>query len=126
VPVGLSQSTSLVLLFVVLPFVVGGLVMWAVARRAPEVPAGTRTSELLESGEPASGEIMERRLAGGFLDTRPMVHFLVQVNTSDGEELRLIVTQAIPRRALGGLVPGRRVGIRLSADRATGAIEVPD
>src|SRR5713101_4926676 len=94
------------------------LVSW----RSSEPPAGTRTSELLATGEPASGEILDVRTTGGFLDARPMVQFLVRVRTAEAPELEIVVIQSVPRRMLAEMTPGTSVELRLSPDRAAAAI----
>lgn len=123
--VAVSQSVSLLLLFVVLPFVVGAVVMSLVARRSPATRPGTRTSEILAQGQDAQAEIVDRRTAGGFLDPRPMVHFLLRLDSADEAGVELTVTQSIPRRLLPELQPGAVVRVRLSQDRTVGAIVLP-
>ena len=123
----LSQATSLLLLFVVLPVLVGPLVVMIVSRRAPDSPGQYRTSDLLRDGEPANAELLDSQVKGTFLfDPRPMVAFRLEVHRGDGEPFELTVTQSIPRAMLREFTPGMRLEIRLAADGSAGAIVLPD
>ena len=122
----LSTSSSLLVLFVLLPFVVGSVVMGVISWRAPAVPRERRTSGLLAHGEAASGLVLDLRRLGSPLDARPMVAFRLEVRAGDATPFELIVTQPVPRRLAGRLVAGMAVGVRLSEDRAAGAVVLPD
>jgi hypothetical protein len=127
--VALSQASGLLLLFVVLPFVVGGIVMGLVSWRSNSVAPAHRTSDLLEHGEPGRAEVLDLRTLGSFVDVRPMVAFRLSVRPGlAGEEtdtFELVVTQSIPRRLAAALQPGMVLEVRLSADHTAGAIVVP-
>ncbi len=120
-----SQSLALVALFVLLPIVVGGIVMALISWRAPRVPAGTRTSELLAHGEPGQAEVVAMRALGGFLDMRPMVRIQLHVHPERGEDFDLTVVQAVPRRQLDDVRPGADVVVRLTPDHSAGAVVLP-
>jgi len=126
----LSGGTSLLLLFLVLPVVVGGIVMTLISRSGPQVPPEHRTSALLALGELADGHVLDLRRLGSPLDMRPMVAFRLEVHpvaTSDPfPTFELIVTQAVPRRLVARLHPGLLLAVRLSQDHSAGAVIVPD
>jgi hypothetical protein len=116
----ISQSTALVLLFVVLPIVLAPIVVAFVAWRAPAPPPGTRTSELLSDGEAATAELVGWRDKGAFLELRPMVAF--ELIVAGEAPFELTVVQSVPRRLLSRLERGMTLDVRLSPDRAAGAI----
>jgi hypothetical protein len=126
VVLALSGTAQLLLLFVVLPLAVAPVVVWIVARRAPELAPGLRTSELLRDGEPARAELLSWKDKGpSFLDRRPMVAFQLSVQPADqpgAEPFQLTVTQSVPRVLLKDFREGMTVDVRLSPDRSTGAI----
>jgi hypothetical protein len=128
--VGLSQNTSLLLLFVGLPFVVGGIVMTLVARRGPHVPPEHRVSEILARGELAEGQVLDLRRLGSPLDVRPMVAFRLEVHAVANSEpfspFELVVTQAVPRHLAGRLRSGLSLPVRLSQDHSAGAVILPE
>lgn len=116
-----SQGVVLLLLFVVLPLVlavgVAALVQW----RSQPFPPELRTSSILRDGDPAEGELIDwRSPAQSFLDRHPMVTFRVAVVGAEATEIH--ITQSVPRGVLRRLERGMTVPIRLSADRAHGAI----
>jgi hypothetical protein len=121
VVLALTQGLELLALFVVLPFVVAVGVIWFVSWRADGQTPPVRTSEVLATGDEASGEIVNIKTFGGFLDTRPMVRFALRV-TADGEPFDLDVTQSIPRSTLRDLSRGDVVKLRVTRDRRAGAI----
>jgi hypothetical protein len=125
----LSLSTELLALFVVLPFVVGGIVMAVISARSPNVPVTHTTSGLLANGEPGRAEVLDLRRLGNFFDVRPMVAFRLQVRPGaageDGEPFELVVTQSVPRRVAATLQPGMVLDVRLSADHLAGAVVIP-
>jgi hypothetical protein len=118
-----SGTAWLLLLFVVLPFVVAPFVVSYVAKRGPTLPAGHRTSELLESGEPAEAELIEWKNKGPFLfEGRPMIEFKITVR-GEGD---MTIVQSVPKPILTRLRQGMTLDVRLSADRTAGAIVLPD
>jgi hypothetical protein len=125
----LSQASGLLLLFVVLPFIVGGIVMGLVSWRSQGVVPAHRISALLEHGEPGRAEVLDLRTLGSFLDARPMVAFRLAVRPGlageDVEAFELVVTQSVPRRVAAALQPGMVLEIRLSPDHTVGAIVMP-
>jgi hypothetical protein len=127
--VALSQASGLLLLFVVLPFVVGGIVMGLLSWRSTGVAPAHRTSALLEHGEPGRAEVLDLRTLGSFVDVRPMVAFHLSVRAGregeDSEAFELVVTQSIPRRLAAALQPGMILEVRLSDDHTAGAIVMP-
>jgi hypothetical protein len=120
----LGQSASLLVLFVALPIAVGVAVMSVMARRGPVAAPGTRTSELLATGEPADADVLELRKLGSIFDQRPMVRLRLEVHPAAGDTFELTVVQSLPRRVVGTLTPGTRVQARLGPDHTTGAIVV--
>lgn len=121
----MSQTAGLLLLFVVLPVVVAPLVFWIVGRGTPPVPVERTTSDLLENGVAATGELLRWRVLSTFLlDRRPMVAFDVRLDTAapTGDD-ELTLTQSVPRPLLQELHPGMRVHVRLSEDGTTGAVD---
>jgi len=120
---GLSQNSAFLLLFVVLPVVMAPIVIALVARRSPDLPAPYRTSQLLLDGEPVRAELLEWKNKGPFLlDGRPMVAFKLQLV---GEATEMSITQSVPRPLIGGLKKGMILDVRVSPDRAAGAIVLP-
>jgi hypothetical protein len=128
---GLSQTQGLVILFVLLPIVVGAILVPLLVWHLSKGPRPVLTSELLAHGTPAEGTILAVRSLGNVLDVRPMVRFDLEVTAEPGEEpFELQVVQSIPRRMVGLFQPGDIVRLRLAADHSAGAIEwgyeVPD
>ena len=125
----LSGATELLLLFVVLPFVVGGIVMGLVSWRSKDVEPAHRISALLEHGDPGQAEVIELRRLGTFLDVRPMVAFRLAVRAGlpgeDVDSFELVVTQSVPRRVAAALEPGMVFEVRLSSDHTHGALVMP-
>lgn len=112
------------LLFVVLPIVLGVAVIAWVQRHAPAVTAGHRTSDLLRDGIPATGTLIDWRTPGqSFLDSRPMTTFRVTLHGD--EPVELSITQSVPRGVLSSMKPGMEVDVRLSEDRSAGAVVLP-
>ena len=121
----LSDSSALLLLFVVLPLVLAPIVIVYVDRRSPKVVEGARTSELLQDGEPVQAELVGWRiLTTFFFDPRPMIEFTVRF--ADGAEL--VTTQAVPRLLVGDLRTGMELVVSVNAERTAGAVvlEVDD
>jgi hypothetical protein len=112
---------DLVLIFVVLPIVLIGPVIWFVSWRNRTDEPPVLTSDILAHGTAAQAEIVAFKTYGGFLDGRPMVRFGLRITTADGP-LELVVTQSIPRQVLRGLQKGDQVEVRVSADRTAAAI----
>jgi hypothetical protein len=121
---GLSQLQALVILFIVLPVAVAAVIVPLMVRRLSKGPRPILTSELLASGTPAEGKILNIRSLGNILDVRPMIRFDVEATVeADEEPFELQVFQAFPRSMVGVFKPGDIVRLRLSPDRTTGAIE---
>lgn len=111
----------LVLLFVVLPLVVVGPVIWFVSWRSKDETPAVLTSDVLSAGEAAQAEIIAVKSHGGFLDTRPMVRFALRIGGADGP-FDLEIVQSVPRSMLRDLRPGTVVAVRVTADRASAAV----
>ena len=118
----MTQVQALVLLFVALPFVVGGGVIAFVSWRSKGDPPVTRTSTVLETGEAGDGEILALRSYGGLFDTRPMVRLDLRVTTPSHPPFELQVTQSLPRPYARSLRVGDRVDVRVLADRSAAAV----
>jgi hypothetical protein len=117
----LTQGLELLALFVILPFVVAAGVIRFVSWRSREQTPPVRTSDVLATGQAASGEVLAIKNFGGFLDVRPMVRFTLRVADA-GEPFELEVTQSIPRPLLRDIATGDVVEIRLTPDHQNGAI----
>ena len=113
---------ALVLLFVVLPFVVAGVVVAYIWWRSSGGPAPLRTSDVLATGEPAEAEVLSVKAMTGPLDVRPMVKMGLRISLGGQPALELEVTQAMPRSRLRDLRPGDVVEVRVTADRAAAAV----
>ena len=122
VPVAATQALELLLLFVVLPFLVAGVVIAFVSWRAGGGPPPIRTSDVLAEGIPGRAEIVSIRSMGGFLDGRPMVRIGLRVTAPDPAPFDLEITQSIPRGLLRDLSTGDVVDVRLTPDHGTGAV----
>jgi hypothetical protein len=122
VVLAITQALELLLLFVVLPFVVAGLVIAFVSWRSSGEPPPIRTSEVLATGDPGSAQVVTVKPMGGFLDPRPMVRMGLRVRVGATEEFDLEVTQSIPRGRLRDIKPGETVEVRVTGDRRTGAV----
>ena len=122
----MGLTLTLLLLFVVAPFLVAALVIGVIAwtSRNEEVPV--RTSTVLRTGEREWAEIIRVRNLGSPLDLRPMVEVTLRIAGSPGDAQDVVVTQAIPRRAVRTLRPGRQVELRVLAERSAAAIILPD
>jgi hypothetical protein len=116
-----TQAAALLVLFVVLPFVVAGLVIAFISWRSSSDPPPVRTSDILATGEPAEAEILAVKPLGGFLDTRPMVRFDLRIDVQPSP-VELQVTQSVPRALLRGIGVGDRVEVRVTPDRAAAAV----
>lgn len=120
----MSQGLALLLLFVVMPIVLGVAVAALVQWRSSPVAADELTSEVLRTGEPARATVLDWRSPGqSFVDRRPMVTFRVAL-VDGGHELH--ITQSVPRIVLRRMQKGMTVDVRLSPDRASGAIVLPE
>ena len=108
---------GLLLIFIVLPLLVAGPVIWFVSWRNRDDTPTMLTSEILATGDAGHAEIVAMKAYGGFLDARPMVRFTLRV---DGQELD--TTQSVPRDILRTLGPGRQVEVRITTDRAHVAV----
>lgn len=109
------------IIFVVVPLVVVGPIIWFVSRQARNDASPVLTSDVLATGEPAQAEITAVKSFGGFLDTRPMVRFGLRVAGADGP-YDIDATQSVPRRLLRDLHPGSVVHVRVTADHASAAL----
>lgn len=121
---GLSPVQALVILFVVLPVVLGAVIVPLVGWRTSKGPRPVLTSDILATGQPARGEILEVRSLGTILDVKPMVRFRLRVSEPAGEPFDLTVVQALPRSLVGRFRRGDVVELRVTADRSAGAIVV--
>jgi hypothetical protein len=120
---GATQTQALVVLFVVLPFVVAGVVIAFVSWRSSSDPPPVRTSVILATGDPATAEVLSIKSVGLFLDVRPMVRFLLRVNAGPAEaSFELEVVQSLPRAAVRAIQAGDVLEVRVTADRSAGAI----
>lgn len=107
-----------------MPVVVAAILVPTMVWWLSRGPRPMLTSELLDHGSPAQGDIVRIRSLGNVLDARPMVEFTLRVTEAPGDEpFDLRVVQAVPRNMLGLFQPGDLVRVRLSPDRAAGAIE---
>jgi hypothetical protein len=110
-------------LFVLLPFVVAAIIVPFVAWRSRNWPKPVLTSEILATGERATGEILSVKVLGTIVDLRPMVRLNLNVSPfTDEEPFELEVVQSFPRSVVYGLRPGERVDMRLTPDHAAGAV----
>lgn len=115
---------GLVIIFVVLPIVAAVVILPLLVRWLSKGPTPILTSELLATGTPAEGKILNVRSLGNILDVRPMVRFDLEATVEGGgEPFELQVVQSFPRSVVGSLKPGDIVRLRLSPDRSTGAVE---
>jgi hypothetical protein len=121
-PLATTQALDLLLLFVVLPFVVAGLVIAFVSWRADGGAPPVRTSNILATGVVGEAEVVTVKPMGGILDGRPMVRIGLRVRAGTGAPFDLEVTQSIPRAVLRGLHTGDVVEVRLTADHSAGAV----
>ncbi len=121
---GLSTVQALVVLFIVLPIAAGAVIVPLVAWRiSSSGPPPIRTSELLSSGIPVIAQIVSVKTLGSILEVRPMVRFVLRVQTSpDGDPFEIEVVQSLPRSVIGGFRSGDMVDARLSADLSAGAV----
>ncbi len=120
---GLSANQALVVLFVLLPFAVAAVIVPFVAWRSRNWPKPVLTSEILATGERATGEIQAVKVLGTIVDLRPMVRLNLNVSAYGGEEpFELEVVQSFPRSVIYGLRPGERVEMRLTPDHTAGAV----
>ena len=118
-----NQTKELVFLFVVLPFLVAGLVIAFVSWRSSGGPPPVRTSTILSEGQPAEGEVLAVKPLGSFLEVRPMIRFSLRVRARDDEEpFELEVVQSLPRGAAREIHAGDVVEVRLTPDHSAGAI----
>ncbi|GAC1587704.1 MAG: hypothetical protein NVS3B21_02850 [Acidimicrobiales bacterium] len=122
----MGLTLTLLLLFVVAPFLVAALVLGVIAwtTRNDDVPV--RTSTVLQTGRQEWAEIIRMRTLGSVLDLRPIVEVVVRIADEQDGPHDMIVTQAIPRRAVRTLRPGDRVELRVLAEYSAAAIVLPD
>lgn len=121
---GLSPVQALVILFVVLPIVAAAVIVPLVGWRTSKGPRPVLTSEILATGQPARGEILEVRSLGTILDVKPMVRFRLRVSAPADEPFDLTVVQSLPRSLVGRYRRGDVVELRVTSDRAAAAIVV--
>jgi hypothetical protein len=117
------MGLDLLILFVVLPLLVVGPVIWFVSWRFRDATPPRLTSEVLATGEPARAEVTAIKTTGGFLDPRPMVRLGLRITSLDGP-VDLEVTQSIPRDVLRQLRTGDVVDVRVTSDGAAAAIVI--
>ncbi len=117
-----SQTQELLFLFVVLPFLVAGVVIAFVRWRWSGKPAPVRTSTILAEGEPAEAEVLSVKPLGSFLEVRPMVKFALRVRAASEEPFDLEVIQSLPRGVLREFRTGDVIDVRLTADHSAGAV----
>ncbi|GAC1544262.1 MAG: hypothetical protein NVS3B12_32950 [Acidimicrobiales bacterium] len=122
----MSLTLALLLLFVVAPFLVAGLVIGVIAwtTRKDELPV--RTSTVLRTGRQVWAEVIRVRNLGSVLDVRPMVEVTVRIADEPTGNQEVMVTQAMPRRAVRRLRPGAQVELRVLAEPLAAAIVLPD
>ena len=119
----MSTNQALVVLFVLLPFVVAAIIVPFVAWRSRNWPKPVLTSEILATGERATGEILAVKVLGTIVDLRPMVRINLNVSPfTDEPPFELEVVQSFPRSVVYGLRPGERVDVRLTPDHTAGAV----
>jgi hypothetical protein len=119
----MSQGLELLLLFLVLPFLVAGAVIWYISWRSRDEPPPVRTSDVLATGDVGRAEILAVKSMGGFLDTRPMVRVDLRITMDGGDApFDLQVTQSIPRYALRDVAEGNVTEVRVTPDRQHAAI----
>jgi hypothetical protein len=119
----LSQSEALVFLFVILPFLLAGLVIAFVSWRSSHGPPPIRTSQILAEGLPGEAKVVSVKMTGGFLDPRPMIRIGLHVTSGfDGPPFDLDVVQSFPKDVARKIRPGDTVQVRLTADRSAGAV----
>jgi hypothetical protein len=119
---GLSEAQALVVLFVFLPLALAAVVFPLVAWRSSGTPRPTLTSEILATGVPGEAEILATKVFGSIIDFRPMVRFRLMVRVGGDEPFELEVFQSLPRGVVHALRPGDLVEVRVTPDRAAGAI----
>ena len=117
-----NQSDELIFLFVVLPFLVAGLVIWFVSWRSSHKPAPIRTSTILAEGQSAQAEVLSVKPLGSFLEVRPMVRFVLRVRADSDEPFDLEVIQSLPRGAVRDFHAGDVIEVRLTPDHSAGAV----
>ena len=110
-------------LFILLPIVLGALLVPFMVWRSSRGPRPILTSEILANGVPAEAEILSIRPLGSILDMRPMVRFVLRVvDGADEGPFELEVVQSLPRAVVGTFRPGDRVEVRLTPDHSAGAV----
>lgn len=120
---GLSQEEGLVLLFLVLPFVVAGVLVPFMVWRSSRGPRPILTSEILASGIRGEAEILSVRTLGSILEVRPMVRFELRVTPGPDEQpFQLQVVQSLPRSVISEFRSGDVVEVRFTPDHAAGAV----
>jgi hypothetical protein len=108
---------------VLLPFAVAAVIVPFVAWRSRNWPKPVLTSEILATGEWATGEILAVKVLGTIVDLRPMVRLNLNVSASgDAAPFELEVVQSFPRSVIYGLRAGERVEMRLTPDHSAGAV----
>jgi hypothetical protein len=107
---------------VLLPIVLAAVVFPLVAWRSRDTPRPPLTSEILATGIPGEAEILTTKVFGSIIDFRPMVRFRLRVRMAGDAPFELDVFQALPRGVVHALRPGDLVDVRVTADRAAGAI----
>ncbi|MHB8467021.1 MAG: hypothetical protein ACYDH6_15105 [Acidimicrobiales bacterium] len=109
------------IIFVVVPLLLVGPILWFVSWQSRNDPPPVLTSDVLAHGDDARAEIVSIKSLGGFLDTRPMVRVRLRVQAPDAP-IELDIVQSIPRAMLRELREGTSVSVRITPDHATAAL----
>ncbi|GAC1308773.1 MAG: hypothetical protein NVSMB16_05080 [Acidimicrobiales bacterium] len=122
----MGLTLTLLLLFVVAPFLVAGLVVGVMAWTSRKDEPPVRTSTVLRTGRQVWAGVVRVRNLGSVLDVRPMVEVTVRIAGEHTGTREVIVTQAMPRGAVRSLRPGDQVELRVLPEHSAAAIVLPD
>ncbi|GAC1528318.1 MAG: hypothetical protein NVS3B12_00100 [Acidimicrobiales bacterium] len=122
----MGLTLTLLLLFVVAPFLVAGLVVGVMAWTSRKDEPPVRTSTVLRTGRQVWAEVIRARTLGSVLDVRPMVEVTVRISDEETGTREVTITQAMPRGAVRTLRPGEQVELRVLAEHSAAAIVLPD